>query len=159
MYNAYFGLTESPFNISPDPAFLYRSQQHEEALANLTYGVKSRKGFIVLSGEVGTGKTMLLECLRDYLEEQLDLSGLLVTKTLLVAGDPLYTTLPGHPRGAMLRAYDKMSGREVGAVWMPAPQSGSPMTYSYGGRQYIIVAVSGGNYSGDYIAYRLPAGN
>jgi len=70
MYNAYFGLTESPFNISPDPAFLYRSQQHEEALANLTYGVKSRKGFIVLSGEVGTGKTMLLECLRDYLEEQ-----------------------------------------------------------------------------------------
>ena len=70
MYNAYFGLTEHPFNLSPDPAFLYRSPQHEEALANLTYGVKSRKGFIVLTGEVGTGKTTLLECLRDYLEEQ-----------------------------------------------------------------------------------------
>lgn len=70
MYNAYFGFSESPFNLSPDPAFLYRSAQHEEALANLIYGVQSRKGFIVLTGEVGTGKTTLLECLRDYLESQ-----------------------------------------------------------------------------------------
>jgi general secretion pathway protein A len=70
MYNAYFGFTESPFNLSPDPAFLYRSPQHEEALANLIYGVQSRKGFIVLTGEVGTGKTTLLECLRDFLESQ-----------------------------------------------------------------------------------------
>ncbi len=69
MYNAYFGLRENPFNLSPDPAFFYRSRQHEEALANLTYGVQSRKGFIVLTGEVGTGKTTLLECLRDYLDE------------------------------------------------------------------------------------------
>lgn len=70
MYNAYFGFTENPFNLSPDPAFLYRSAQHEEALANLIYGVQSRKGFIVLTGEVGTGKTTLLECLRDYLDAQ-----------------------------------------------------------------------------------------
>jgi general secretion pathway protein A len=70
MYNAYFGFRENPFNLSPDPAFLYRSHQHEEALANLIYGVHSRKGFIVLSGEVGTGKTTMLECLRDYLEAQ-----------------------------------------------------------------------------------------
>jgi general secretion pathway protein A len=69
MYNAFFGLKENPFNLSPDPAFLYPSPQHEEALANLTYGVQSRKGFIVLTGEVGTGKTTLLECLRDYMEE------------------------------------------------------------------------------------------
>ncbi len=68
MYKAYFGLKENPFNLSPDPAFLYPSPQHEEALANLTYGVQSRKGFIVLTGEVGTGKTTLLECLRDYME-------------------------------------------------------------------------------------------
>src|SRR5438477_12508031 len=68
MYNAFFGLKENPFNLSPDPSFLYRSSQHEEALANLIYGVQSRKGFIVLSGEVGTGKTTMLECLRDYLE-------------------------------------------------------------------------------------------
>ena|SRR5438270_431375 len=70
IYNAYFGFTENPFNISPDPEFLYRSPQHEEALANLIYGVRGRKGFIVLSGEVGTGKTTMLECLRDYLDSQ-----------------------------------------------------------------------------------------
>ena len=70
IYNAYFGFSENPFNISPDPEFLYRSPQHEEALANLISGVRSRKGFIVLTGEVGTGKTTMLECLRDYLESQ-----------------------------------------------------------------------------------------
>ena len=70
MYNAFFGFSESPFNLSPDPAFFYRSEQHEEALANLVYGVQARKGFIVLTGEVGTGKTTMLECLRDYLEGQ-----------------------------------------------------------------------------------------
>jgi len=70
MYNAYFGFTENPFNLSPDPSFLFRSAQHEEALANLTYGVQSRKGFIVLTGEVGTGKTTMLECLRDFLADQ-----------------------------------------------------------------------------------------
>ncbi|MBI2690198.1 MAG: AAA family ATPase [Acidobacteria bacterium] len=70
MYNAFFGISENPFSLSPDPTFLYRSPQHEEALANLIYGVQSRKGFIVLTGEVGTGKTTMLECLREYLESQ-----------------------------------------------------------------------------------------
>src|SRR5882757_9279118 len=70
MYNAFFGFSETPFSLSPDPAFFYRSEQHEEALANLVYGVQARKGFIVLAGEVGTGKTTMLECLRDYLETQ-----------------------------------------------------------------------------------------
>ena len=70
MYKAFFGLTDNPFNLSPDPAFLYKSVQHEEALANLIYGVHSRKGFIVLTGEVGTGKTTMLECLRDFLTAQ-----------------------------------------------------------------------------------------
>ncbi len=67
MYNAFFGFKESPFSLTPDPAFLYRSRQHEEALANLIYGVQSRKGFVVLTGEVGTGKTTMLECLQDFL--------------------------------------------------------------------------------------------
>ncbi|MEN3338733.1 MAG: hypothetical protein V7647_2409, partial [Acidobacteriota bacterium] len=82
--------------------------------------------------------------------------GLMVTKTLVVAGDPQVTSPPGRPRGAMLRAYNKQNGQEVGAVWIPAAQSGSPMTYSVDGRQYMIVAVSGGNYSGEYIAFALP---
>jgi quinoprotein glucose dehydrogenase len=84
--------------------------------------------------------------------------GLVVTKTLVVLGDPAVTTTPEHPRGAMLRAYDKNDGKEVGAVWMPAPQSGSPMTYKGSdGRQYFVVAISGGNYSGEYLAFALPA--
>ncbi|MGH9387546.1 MAG: PQQ-binding-like beta-propeller repeat protein [Vicinamibacterales bacterium] len=83
--------------------------------------------------------------------------GVLVTKTLAIAGDPVPTTAAGRPRGAMLRAYDKASGKELGAVYMPAQQSGSPMTYMHKGRQFIIVAVSGGNYSGEYIAFALPA--
>jgi len=70
MYNAFFGFTLNPFNMSPDPSFLFRSRQHEEALANLIYGVQSRKGFILLTGEVGTGKTTMLECLRDFLNSQ-----------------------------------------------------------------------------------------
>ena len=82
--------------------------------------------------------------------------GIMVTKTVAVAGDPQITAPPGRGRGAMLRAYDKRTGAEVGAVLMPAGITGSPMTYSVNGRQYIIVGVSGGNYTGEYIAYALP---
>ena len=83
--------------------------------------------------------------------------GTLVTKTLIIAGEGQVTTTKEHPRGAMLRAYDKSSGKEVGAVYMPAPQSGSPMTYMLNGKQYIIVAISGGSYSGEYLAFTLPS--
>jgi glucose dehydrogenase len=83
--------------------------------------------------------------------------GLMVTKTLVVVGDPQVTTTPEHPRGAMLRAYDKQTGKEVGAVLMPSQQVGSPMTYMMDGRQYIIVAIQGtGGGGGQYIAYALP---
>jgi quinoprotein glucose dehydrogenase len=82
--------------------------------------------------------------------------GTLVTKTLVIAGDPEVTNVAPRGRAAMLRAYDKATGKEVGALAMPAPQSGSPMTYQLDGRQYIVVAVSGGPYSGEYIAYRVP---
>ena len=83
--------------------------------------------------------------------------GLIVTKTLVILGDPQVTTTPEHPRGAMLRAYDKATGKQVGAIYMPAQQSGSPMTYMLNGKQYIVVAVSGGAYSGEYIAFALPS--
>jgi quinoprotein glucose dehydrogenase len=84
-------------------------------------------------------------------------TGTMVTKSLVVAGDGMVTTTADHPRGAMLRAYDKMTGKEVGRVFLPAPESGSPMTYMVNGKQYIVVAVSGGNYSGEYIAFSLPS--
>lgn len=83
--------------------------------------------------------------------------GALVTKTLVIAGDPLPTSGANRPRGAMLRAYDKATGREVGAVYMPAQQSGTPMTYALNGRQYIVVPISGGNYTGEYLAFALAA--
>jgi quinoprotein glucose dehydrogenase len=82
--------------------------------------------------------------------------GTLVTKTLLIVGEKNFGPTPSGERGAMLRALDKMTGAEVGAISMPAPQSGSPMTYQLNGRQYIVVAISGGNYSGELVAYRLP---
>ncbi|OFW40608.1 MAG: quinoprotein glucose dehydrogenase [Acidobacteria bacterium RIFCSPLOWO2_12_FULL_67_14] len=82
--------------------------------------------------------------------------GPLVTKTLVIAGEAGFFTTPGGQRGAMLRAYDKATGAEVGAVYMPAPQTGSPMTYQLNGRQYLVVAISGGNYSGELLAFRLP---
>lgn len=85
MYNAFFGFAENPFNMSPDPSFLFRSSQHEEALANLIYGVQSRKGFIALTGEVGTGKTTMLECLRDFLTSQLITFASLFNSRLTVA--------------------------------------------------------------------------
>jgi quinoprotein glucose dehydrogenase len=82
--------------------------------------------------------------------------GTLVTKTLVIAGDPQVTAPPGRARGAMLRAYDKATGAEVGSVLLPAPVSAAPMTYAVNGVQYIVVAVSGGPYSGEYISLRLP---
>ena len=82
--------------------------------------------------------------------------GTLVTKTLLIAGEGGFFTTPSGQRGAMLRAYEKATGKEVGEVFMPAPQTGSLMTYSLSGRQYIVVPISGGAYSGEFVAFRLP---
>ncbi|WP_227698495.1 PQQ-binding-like beta-propeller repeat protein [Sphingomonas hengshuiensis] len=82
--------------------------------------------------------------------------GPLATKTLVICGEAGFYTNEYGVRGAMLRAYDKTTGEEKGAVYMPAPQSGSPMTYMLKGRQYIVVAIGGGNYSAELVAYRLP---
>jgi len=83
--------------------------------------------------------------------------GTLVTKTLLVAGEGGFFTTPNGQRGAMLRAYDKATGNEVGSVYMAAPQSGTPMTYMLNGKQYIVLAISGGSYTAELVAYRLPS--
>jgi quinoprotein glucose dehydrogenase len=83
-------------------------------------------------------------------------SGTLVTRTLLVAGESNFGPTPSGQRGAMLRAFDKATGQEVGALYLPAPQSGSPMTYMMNGKQFIVVAISGGTYSGELVAFRLP---
>src|SRR5260370_12110550 len=71
--------------------------------------------------------------------------GTVVTRPLIIAGEAQVTTA-GHPRGAMLRAYDKATGKDAGAVLMPAQQTGSPMTYMFNGKQYIVIAIGGGGY-------------
>ena len=70
MYKNFFGLKELPFNFSPDPRYLYWTPAAQEALSSLTYGIESRKGFILLTGEVGTGKTTLLNGLLDWLRSR-----------------------------------------------------------------------------------------
>jgi quinoprotein glucose dehydrogenase len=82
--------------------------------------------------------------------------GTLVTKSLVVAGEAGFATQPDGRRGAMLRAYDKATGQELGAVYMPAPQTGSPMTYMLGGKQYIVLAISGAGFGSELIAFKLP---
>src|SRR2546422_5049376 len=82
--------------------------------------------------------------------------GSLITKTLVISGEPGVFTTPNGQRGAMLRAYDKATGKEVGAVYMPTGQTGTPMTYMLNGKQYIVVAIGGSGYSAELRAFRLP---
>jgi quinoprotein glucose dehydrogenase len=87
---------------------------------------------------------------------QVGMVGPTTTKTLVICGDTGFSTGPDGRRGAMLRAYDKATGEEKGAVYIPAGTAGAPMTYMLGGRQYIVVACGGGNVTEEMIAFRLP---
>jgi quinoprotein glucose dehydrogenase len=82
--------------------------------------------------------------------------GTLVTRTLLISGEGGTITMPDGKRGAWLRAYDKRTGADVGAVAMPGAQTGSPMTYMLNGKQYLVVAVSSSTMPGELVAYTLP---
>ena len=81
MYTQYYGFSENPFNITPDPRFLYLTPGHREALAALVYGIRERKGFVALTGEVGTGKTTLLYRLLDNLDEKVHTAFIFHTNT------------------------------------------------------------------------------
>ena len=83
--------------------------------------------------------------------------GTLVTKTLVIAGEGGFFTTPEGANGAMLRAYDKATGVEVGAVFMSAPQTGTPMTYMVDGTQYLVVAIGGSGHDAELLAFRLPS--
>lgn len=80
MYKEYFGLKELPFSIAPDPRYLYMSRQHREALAHLIYGISTDGGFVLLTGEVGTGKTTVCRCLLDQVPEKTDIAFVLNPK-------------------------------------------------------------------------------
>ncbi len=81
MYERYFGFKEKPFNITADPAFLFFSRRHKEAFAHLVYGIKERKGFLEITGEIGTGKTTLCKALLNSLDKE--------TKTALILNPEL----------------------------------------------------------------------
>jgi quinoprotein glucose dehydrogenase len=85
------------------------------------------------------------------------LLGPTVTKSLVICGESGFATQAGGRRGALLRAYDKKTGADRGAVYMPAPQVGCPMTYMLGGRQYIALTIGGAGFPAELIAFRLPA--
>ncbi|MBU0485926.1 MAG: AAA family ATPase [Proteobacteria bacterium] len=88
MYSSHFGMIEKPFSIAPDPKFLYMSELHREALAHLLYGIKSDGGFVMLTGEVGTGKTTVCRCLLEQIPDDVDVAFVLnpkVTATELLA--------------------------------------------------------------------------
>lgn len=89
MYNEYFGLKEAPFSIAPDPRYLYMSQQHREALAHLIYGIGTDGGFILLTGEVGAGKTTVCRCLLEQMPENTNVA--LVLNPKVVASELLAT--------------------------------------------------------------------
>jgi len=83
-------------------------------------------------------------------------AGVIVTKSLVIGGEPGTITMPDGKRGAYLRAYDKQTGKDAGAVAMPAGQTGSPMTYMLNGKQYVVVSIGAGGFPAEFIAYKLP---
>ena len=91
MYNSYFGFSVSPFSVTPDPNFFYTNPVYEEAYATLRYGIEAKKGFIVITGEVGTGKTTLLRKLMHNMEGTIH--SVFIFNTYL----KLSRIAPGHP--------------------------------------------------------------
>jgi general secretion pathway protein A len=87
MYKAFFGFTHNPFELTPDPAYFVSTKRHNEALAALYYGVRWHKGFVVVTGEVGTGKTLLLRCLLRLLKESEDISYAYLFNSRLTANE------------------------------------------------------------------------
>ncbi len=101
MYKEYFGLKEVPFSIAPDPQFLYMSERHREALAHLIYGMKADSGFVLLTGEVGTGKTTVCRCLLGQISDVTEIAFILnpklsVIELLATICDELGISYPQH---------------------------------------------------------------
>jgi type II secretory pathway predicted ATPase ExeA len=113
MYEKFYGFNQNPFRMSPDPAFYYATARHNEALANLTYGVLMQKGFIVLTGEVGTGKTLIVRCLLDTLHRS-NVAHAYILNPLLSSDDLLRMILTDfgirevkRTRGEMLQQFNE----------------------------------------------------
>src|SRR4051794_19441751 len=110
MYEAFYQLKKNPFEITPDPSFLFATEKHNEALATLYYGVRRHKGFVVLTGEVGTGKTLMVRCLLQLLRNS-DLAYAYVFNSVLspieflqYIGSELGLSTSGKNKGELLHA-------------------------------------------------------
>src|SRR5271169_5138362 len=108
MYKKFYGLTRGPFELSPNPRFFFPTPSHKEALAILSYGVLRRKGFVVVTGEVGTGKTLLLRYLLEFIGQN-NVASAFVYNPLLSVPDflsyvlrDLGLSLAGRTKGEML---------------------------------------------------------
>jgi putative secretion ATPase (PEP-CTERM system associated) len=113
MYEGFFRLKENPFNVTPDPRFLYMGPSHRDGLAYLKYGVREKKGFLVLTGEVGTGKTTLIRALSQELGEDVVMSVILNTRVtpkqlLTLAAQDFGLERPG--RGSKAELLVELSG-------------------------------------------------
>ena len=110
MYRDYFGLKELPFSIAPDPRYLYMSERHKEALAHLLYGVSGQGGFVVLTGEVGTGKTTICRCFLQQVPDNTDVAFIVNPK--LSARELLANICDEfgieHPIGASIKVYNDL---------------------------------------------------
>ena len=120
MYEQYFGLTEAPFSIAPNPQYLYMSDRHREALAHLLYGI-GNNGFILLTGEVGTGKTTVCRCLLDQLPENVDTA--FVVNPKLTANELLATICDdlgvSYPENAISKILiDRLNAHLVNTIIM-----------------------------------------
>jgi general secretion pathway protein A len=114
MYTSFFGLTEKPFAITPDPRYLYLSERHAEALAHLTYGIAEAGGFIQLTGEVGTGKTTVLRSLLQQLPEHCDVALILNPRVtpaefLQCICDELHVQVPAAAAGSVKSLVDLLT--------------------------------------------------
>jgi general secretion pathway protein A len=115
MYKEYFGFRELPFSIAPDPGFLYMSEKHREALAHLTFGIATDGAFILLTGEVGTGKTTVCRCMLDQMPADCDTAFILnpkLTEQELLATICEELSIDLAPDGSSIKGYiDRISRR------------------------------------------------
>ena len=114
MYTSFFGITEKPFAITPDPRYLYLSERHAEALAHLLYGIDDAGGFVQLTGEVGTGKTTMVRSFLTELPEHADVALILNPRVtpeefLLEIADELHVAVPATGRGSVKAIVDGLN--------------------------------------------------
>ena len=102
MYAPYFGLSQEPFSIAPDPRYLFMSERHREALAHLLYGLGGGGGFVLLTGEIGTGKTTVCRCFLEQIPETCNVAYIFNPKLTVI--ELLQIGLRGVPHAAAARA-------------------------------------------------------